>query len=77
MEGRPGKNSTIRDHINSAKHKKMNEKPVLSIQKTVVPSFTDSEERSNSVKNFVRMCLESNIPIEKASRMSIFLKKIL
>ena len=75
------KSSTIKDHLQSKSHKKKREvqettsAPVLR-QVTLTTVQKSQESRSKFVTGFVRMCLASNIPLEKVDKMTPWIKKI-
>ena len=74
------KSSTIKDHLQSQSHKNKCEvqettsAPVLR-QVTLTTVQKSQENRSNFVTGFVKMCLASNIPLEKVDKMTPWIKK--
>ena len=72
------KMSTIQNHMDSSKHKRLkaqNKGCRSEKQVTLQTSYKSLENRSNFVKHFAKMCLVSNIPLEKGTHMAPFLKK--
>ena len=75
------KSSTIKDHLQSKSHKNKREvqettlAPVLR-QVTLTTVQKSQESRSKFVTGFVKMCLASNIPLEKVDKMTPWIKKI-
>ena len=71
------KSSTIKDHLQSKSHKNRREvqettsAPILR-QVTLTTVQKSQESRSK----FVKMCLASNIPLEKVDKITPWIKKI-
>ena len=69
--------STIKNHINSSKHK-LRKKTKLrrpAIPVNISTSISASQKRSEFVKDYVAMFLKSNIPLEKSNSMTEFMRK--
>ena len=69
------KKSTVLSHVRSKKHLKLKEKGNPRRQTTVTTLVNSFQTRNQFVKDFVKMCVAANIPLEKATRMQPFIKK--
>ena len=71
------KSSTIKDHLQSKSHKNkrdVQERSAPVLRQVTLPTVQKS--RSKFVTEFVKMCLASNIPLEKVDKMTPWIKKI-
>ena len=75
--------STLKSHINSPKHAKAKKESIRRIQEspkerqiTLKAAEEQGVRRSEFTEDFVRMCLLSNIPLEKTELMSPFFGNI-
>ena len=70
--------STIKDHLKCPSHKNNKAKKAnksLPKQTTLITAINSSIQRSDFVKDFVKMCLVANIPLEKTAKMMPFMRK--
>ena len=70
--------STIKDHLKCPVHKNNKAKKAnksLPKQTTLITAINSSIQRSDFVKDFVKMCLVANIPLEKTAKMVPSMRK--
>ena len=70
--------STIKNHLKCPSHKNTRAKKAnksLPKQTTLITAINSSIQRSDFVKDFVKMYLVVNIPLEKTAEMMPFMRK--